>query len=101
MGLACRAEHGSQAVGSDLLACGDGGVLRSRRGRRARAAIGAALLRQLFVERAGIVGDAAGVALDENILSDEAGATATVNLFVRNGTGWRMVLHQASQVVIG
>jgi hypothetical protein len=53
-------------------------------------------------ERAEIVGDAAWVALDENILSDDAGATAAaVNVFVRNGLGWRMVLHQASQVVSG
>jgi len=42
----------------------------------------------------------AWVTLDENILGPDAGTTAAgLNLFVRNGSGWRMVLHHSSQVV--
>ena len=39
--------------------------------------------------------------VDENILGLDAGATAAgLNLFVRNGDGWRMVLHHSSQIVV-
>jgi len=51
-------------------------------------------------ERAEIVGDTAWVMVDENILGDDAGATASaVNVFVRDGAGWHMVVHAASQVL--
>lgn len=49
--------------------------------------------------RAELAGDTAWVAVDENILSDTAGGTAAaVNVFVRDGGGWRMVVHHASVV---
>lgn len=54
----------------------------------------------LTAEKAEIVADTAWVSVDENILGEDAGSTAAaVNLFVRNGDGWRMVLHHSSQVV--
>jgi len=54
----------------------------------------------LTSERAEVAGDTAWVTLDENILGPDAGTTAAgLNLFVRNGSGWRMVLHHSSQVV--
>ena len=54
----------------------------------------------LTAEKAEIVDDTAWVSVDENILGDDAGATAAaVNLFVRNASGWRMVLHHSSQIV--
>ena len=44
-------------------------------------------------------GDVAWVACDENILSDEVGGTvAALNLFVRDGGGWRLVIHHGSSV---
>jgi ketosteroid isomerase-like protein len=54
----------------------------------------------LTSERAEVVGDAAWVVVDENILGDDAGATASaVNVFVRDGASWRLVAHVASQVM--
>jgi len=51
-------------------------------------------------ERAEVSGDTAWVVVDENILGDDAGATASaVNVFVRDHHGWRMVAHAASQVI--
>lgn len=55
----------------------------------------------LTAERAEIAGDTAWVTVDENILGSEAGTTAAgLNLFVRNGDGWRMVVHHSSQVIV-
>lgn len=47
-----------------------------------------------------VVGDAAWVAVDENILGDQTGATvAALNLFARDAEGrWRMVVHHGSVV---
>src|SRR5579863_9224695 len=43
-------------------------------------------------ERATVVGDAAWVSLDENLLGDQGGITvAAVNLFVRAEDRWRMI----------
>jgi ketosteroid isomerase-like protein len=51
-------------------------------------------------ERVEVVGDTAWVMVDENILGDDAGATASaVNVFVRDGATWQMVVHAASQVL--
>ena len=54
-------------------------------------------------ERAEVEGDAAWVAIDENILSESQPATtvAALNLFVRTSGGWRMVAHHASTVTAG
>ena len=50
-------------------------------------------------ERVSVVGDAAWVSLDENLLGDQGGVTvATVNIFVRHPNGWRMVCHHGSVV---
>ena len=67
---------------------------------------GAQLQFVLTRERATVVGDAAWVSLDENLLGDQGGITvATLNVFVRNGEGggpdWRMVCHHGSAVVAG
>lgn len=53
-------------------------------------------------ERVSVVGDAAWVTLDENLLGDQGGVTvATVNVFVQvNGT-WQMVCHHGSVVHAG
>lgn len=52
-------------------------------------------------ERAEVDGTTAWVAVDENILGDDAGATAAaLNLFARGDDGgWRMVVHHSSQVI--
>jgi hypothetical protein len=51
-------------------------------------------------ERVDLAGDVAWVSVDENILSEEVGGTvAAVNLFVRDGADWRLVLHHGSSVV--
>lgn len=51
-------------------------------------------------ERAQIVAGTAWVAVDENILGEDAGATAAgLNVFVRDDGGWRMVVHHSSQVM--
>jgi ketosteroid isomerase-like protein len=51
-------------------------------------------------ERAHVQGDVAWVALDEDILGEQAGATVSVlNLFSRNENGdWKFIGHQASLV---
>jgi hypothetical protein len=44
----------------------------------------------------------AWVSVDENILGDDAGATAAaLNLFRRTPAGWKMVVHHSSQVMAG
>jgi ketosteroid isomerase-like protein len=54
----------------------------------------------LTAERAEIDGDTAWVTVDENILGEDAGATAAgLNLFTRAGDRWRMVVHHSSQVM--
>ncbi|MGD9797190.1 MAG: nuclear transport factor 2 family protein [Acidimicrobiia bacterium] len=51
-------------------------------------------------ERVEVAGDTAWVAVDENILGHDVGATASaLNVFRRGPSGWRMVVHHASQVV--
>jgi ketosteroid isomerase-like protein len=50
-------------------------------------------------ERVRVVGDAAWVSLDENLLGDQGGVTvAALNLFVRTGGQWRMTGHHGSVV---
>jgi ketosteroid isomerase-like protein len=50
-------------------------------------------------ERVRVVGDAAWVSLDENLLGDQGGVTvAALNLFVRAGGQWRMTGHHGSVV---
>jgi ketosteroid isomerase-like protein len=42
------------------------------------------------------------VTVDENILGEDAGATASgLNIFRRTADGWRMVVHHSSQVLVG
>jgi ketosteroid isomerase-like protein len=49
--------------------------------------------------QAELAGDTAWVAVDENILAESTGGTAAaVNVFVRRGGGWAMVVHHASVV---
>lgn len=53
----------------------------------------------LTAERAEVGADVAWVSCDENILSTGAsGTVASVNVFVRHGDGWRMVVHHGSPV---
>lgn len=53
-------------------------------------------------ERVTVIGDAAWVSLDENLLGDQGGVTvAAVNLFARRAGGWRMVGHHGSVVQAG
>ena len=53
-------------------------------------------------ERANVVGDAAWVSVDENLLGDQGGVTvAAVNVFVRRADRWRMVCHHGSVVQVG
>lgn len=50
-------------------------------------------------ERVRVVGDAAWVWLDENLLGDQGGVTVSaLNLFVRHGGRWRMAGHHGSVV---
>jgi hypothetical protein len=50
-------------------------------------------------ERVTVAGDAGWISLDENLLGDQGGVTvATINVFVRRPTGWRMVCHHGSVV---
>jgi ketosteroid isomerase-like protein len=50
-------------------------------------------------ERVRVAGEVAWVTLDENLISDQVGATvATVNVFRRIDDRWRMVLHHGSPV---
>ena len=51
-------------------------------------------------ERVDVTGDTAWVSCDENILSEQVGGTvAALNLFVRDGKTWRMVVHHGSSVL--
>jgi ketosteroid isomerase-like protein len=55
-------------------------------------------------ERVTVLGDAAWVSLDENLLGDQGGVTvATVNIFARQADdgAWRMVCHHGSVVQAG
>ena len=46
-----------------------------------------------------MVGDAAWVTVDENLISaDGSGTVAAVNVFVRRDDGWRLVAHHGSAV---
>jgi ketosteroid isomerase-like protein len=50
-------------------------------------------------ERPTVVGDAAWVSVDENLLGDQGGVTvAALNLFVRGEERWHMVGHHGSVV---
>ena len=50
-------------------------------------------------ERVDVAGDTAWVSVDENILSEEVGGTvAALNVFVRDGETWRIVVHHGSSV---
>lgn len=50
--------------------------------------------------RVAIEGDVAWVSVDEDLLGPSMGMTvAALNVFVRRGGGWRLVVHQASGVV--
>lgn len=63
---------------------------------------GAQLQFVLTRERATVVGDAAWVSVDENLLGDQGGVTVSaLNLFVRRGGGWRMIGHHGSVVQAG
>jgi len=54
----------------------------------------------LTAERAEVVADTAWVSVDENILGEDAGATAAgLNVFVRSNGAWHMVVHHSSQVL--
>lgn len=51
-------------------------------------------------ERADVQGDMAWVTLDENLLGASMGGTvAALNLFVHDGTRWRMIAHHGSSIV--
>jgi len=61
---------------------------------------GEALQFILTDEQVSVAGDTAWVTVDENILAGRSGSTvAAINVFVRNGHGWRMVAHHGSPVV--
>lgn len=63
---------------------------------------GAQLQFVLTRERATVVGAAAWVSVDENLLGDQGGVTVSaLNLFVRTGGAWRMVCHHGSVVQAG
>jgi hypothetical protein len=63
---------------------------------------GAHLQFVLTRERATVVGDAAWVSVDENLLGDQGGVTvAAINMFVRRDTRWHMVGHHGSVVQAG
>lgn len=51
-------------------------------------------------EHVEVDGTTAWVAVDENILGEDAGAMATaLNVFSRGAEGWRMIVHHSSQVL--
>ncbi len=53
-------------------------------------------------EKPTVVGDAAWISLDENLLGDQGGVTVSaLNLFVRSDGRWRMVGHHGSVVQAG
>lgn len=63
---------------------------------------GAQLQFVLTREKVTVVGDAAWVSLDENLLGDQGGVTVSaLNLFVRSDEHWRMVSHHGSVVQAG
>jgi ketosteroid isomerase-like protein len=63
---------------------------------------GASIQFILTEEEVHVEGDVAWVTVDENILGGQTGAmAAAVNLFVRTGDGWRMVVHHGSPVSTG
>ena len=50
-------------------------------------------------ERVEVTSDTAWVTVDEDLIGVGAGSTiSAVNVFVRSGSGWRMVLHHGSPV---
>lgn len=50
-------------------------------------------------EQMHVVGDVAWVSLDENLVDNAmTGTIAATNVFVRFGTGWKMILHHGSPV---
>jgi len=50
-------------------------------------------------EQVHVVGDIAWVSLDENLVDGGmTGTIAATNMFVRVGSGWRMILHHGSPV---
>lgn len=50
-------------------------------------------------EETRVIGDVGWVAVDENLLGEQAGVTvATLNVFVKDGGAWRMVIHHGSVV---
>src|SRR5579872_3391743 len=50
-------------------------------------------------ERVHVVGDAAWVSVDENLLGDQGGVTVSaINVFVRSDGRWHMVCHHGSVV---
>jgi ketosteroid isomerase-like protein len=63
-------------------------------------AAGGAMQFILTGEQVSVVGDAAWVTLDENILSARSGSTVSaINVFVRSAQGWKIVAHHGSGVV--
>ena len=52
-------------------------------------------------ERVDRAGDVAWVSCDENLLSDQqvGGTVAALNVFVRDGAAWRLIVHHGSPVV--
>ncbi len=63
---------------------------------------GAQLQFVLTREKPTVVGDAAWISLDENLLGDQGGVTVSaLNLFVRSDGRWRMVGHHGSVVQAG
>ncbi len=63
---------------------------------------GAQLQFVLTREKPTVVGDAAWISLDENLLGDQGGVTVSaLNLFVRGDGRWRMVGHHGSVVQAG
>jgi hypothetical protein len=55
----------------------------------------------LTSERVDLEGDLAWVSCDENLLTDQqvAGTVAALNLFVRDGGSWRLLVHHGASVV--
>ena len=47
-----------------------------------------------------VIGDAAWVSVDENIIGAESGTVASLNLFARDEGEWKMIAHHGSAVVL-
>jgi ketosteroid isomerase-like protein len=47
-----------------------------------------------------VVGDAAWVSVDENIIGSESGTVASLNLFAKDQGEWKMIAHHGSAVVL-